>query len=88
MLSVVSGALAELRGRAERVRLLEESLLAARAHRDEGIRLAIVAGASERDAASAGGVAPSYAHRAKRHGRLTAAVLRERRRRVADGRGV
>ena len=41
---------------------------------------AVRAGRSERDVAAEAGVAPSYAHRASKHGGLTARVLREARR--------
>lgn len=64
---------------AEAVASRESELAAARRERDEAIRRAVRAGASERSAAAAARVAPSYAHRAARAGRYAGLKMQKMR---------
>ena len=67
--------LERLTSAARRVRDAESRLASARRQRDEMVKLAVAGGASERQAAAAAGVAPSYAHRCAKHGRF-ASIMR------------
>lgn len=64
---------------AEDIERVEAQLRSLRKQRDAEIRRRVRAGTSERDAATAANVSPSYAHRAAVHGSLAAAVTNSRR---------
>lgn len=69
------GLALELTSLATLIRDLEQRLAQARSLRDERIRAATGdGGMSERAAASAAGVSPSYAHRAAKNGRFARTV--------------
>ena len=72
------GALADLRVAATGVADAENRLGAMRSRRDELIRTAVSQGATERAAAEAAGVAPSYAHLAAKNGRFARVAARRR----------
>lgn len=76
MLNGVSSDLEELERSARLVDERESALKAARRQRDELIKRAVAGGATERQAAAAAGVAPSYAHRAAKHGRFASIARR------------
>lgn len=65
-----TAALASVRRARKAVAIADARLVAARSARDDAIRRAVAAGATERQAAADAGVSPSYAHRAARAGRF------------------
>lgn len=72
-------SLRRLKSISEEIVIVERKLWGLRARRDDSIRSAVDQGATERQAASAAQVAPSYAHLASKHGRFARAVVRETR---------
>lgn len=71
MLTTMSDdGLEQLRAHAGRVKDLEREIAVERSARDEEIARVCSNGTSERTAARAAAVSPSYAHRAAKHGRF------------------